>query len=203
MDGSMVAWRRGSVLKWFVGILAVLVILGLMLFGWFKGGYNTAVRRAEKVEASWAQVENQLQRRYDLIPNLVDTVKGYAKHERELFDQIASYRTQYFQAKGAGKKINAANMMEGALSRLLLLQERYPDLKANENFLSLQDELAGTENRVAVERKRYNTAVQAIKTFGREFFGRMFCNYAGVNTDDFAYFEAEAPAQKGAPKVEF
>lgn len=100
-------------------------------------------------------------------------------------------------------RIKVGYGLEGALSRLLLLRERYLDVKANENFLRLQDELAGTENRVAVERKRYNTAVQAIKTFGREFFGRMFCNCAGVDTDEFAYFQAEAAAQKGAPKVEF
>ncbi len=203
MNGSMTVRHGGSILRWLVVTLAVLLILGLMLFGWFKSGYNNAVRKAEAVEAAWAQVENQLQRRYDLIPNLVNSVKGYAQHERELFDQIASYRTQYFQAKGTGAKINAANVMEGALSRLLLLQERYPDLKANENFLRLQDELAGTENRVAVERKRYNTAVQAIKTFGREFFGRLFCSAAGVDTSQFAYFEAESAAQESAPKVEF
>lgn len=188
------------------GLVIVLVVIAVVVIGgflWYKGGYDKAVRKHESVEASWAQVENQLQRRFDLIPNLVSTVKGYAKHERELFDKIASYRTAYFQAKGTTGKVQAANQLEGALSRLLLLKENYPDLKANASFLRLQDELAGTENRIAVERRRYNESVRDIKTYARTFFGRFFCGQASVSVADITYFEAQQEATQGAPAVEF
>ena len=185
--------------------IVVLVLLGigsLVTFSWYKNGYDTAVAKHEAVSSSWAQVENVLQRRYDLIPNLVETVKGYAKHEKELFEKIAEYRTQYFSAKGPAAKAKAAGQLEGVLSRLLFLQEKYPDLKANESFLKLQDELAGTENRISVERRRYNEAVRGIKTYSRTFFGSWFCQRAGVTTDDIVYFKAEEGAKK-APKVKF
>jgi len=197
------AVRFGGGLAVVVGILVAFVVLGVVTFLWYKGGYNTAVSKHEAVEAAWAQVENQLQRRFDLVPNLIATVKGYAKHERELFDKIASYRTAYFQAQGTSGKVKAANQFEGALSKLLLLQERYPDLKANTSFLRLQDELAGTENRIAVERRRYNLAVKEIKVYFRTFFGSYFCRKAGVTIDDIAYFKAQQEAAQGAPKVEF
>jgi LemA protein len=145
-------------------------------------------------------VENQLKRRYDLIPNLVETVKGYATHEKELFENIAQARTLYFQAKDVKGKINASNLLEGTLSRLLLLQERYPVLKANESFLKLQDSLEGTENRIAVERKRYNESVQILNTYIRTFMGRFYAMVAGVQSAEY-YKVPEA--EQATPKVKF
>ena len=145
-------------------------------------------------------MENQLKRRYDLIPNLVETVKGYATHEKELFENIAQARTLYFQAKDIKDKVKASNQLEGVLSRLLLLQERYPVLKANESFLKLQDSLEGTENRIAVERKRYNESVQTLNTHVRTFFGRFYAMIAGVSSA--AYYEVPE-VEKAAPKVKF
>jgi len=154
----------------------------------------------ENVKGSWAQVENQLKRRYDLIPNLVETVKGYAGHEKELFEHIADARTQYFNAGNVKGKIEASNKLEGFLSRLLVLRETYPQLKANESFLKLQDSLEGTENRIAVERKRYNESVQMLNTYIRTFFGRFFASFAGVSAAE--YYEIP-DAEKEAPKVKF
>ena len=180
-----------------VGVLLLIVVLSI---GWAIKGYNTAIVLDENIKGKWAQVENQLKRRFDLIPNLIESVKGYAKHEKELFENIAEARTKYFQQKSVGGKIEAANNLNGVLSRLLFLQERYPDLKANQSFLKLQDTLEGTENRIAVERKRYNEAVQALNTFIRTFYGRFFASMAGVEKAE--YFEIpEVEAQ--VPKVKF
>ena len=180
--------------------LGVILLVGLMLAGKLISGYNQVIAMDENVKGKWAQVENQLKRRYDLIPNLVETVKGYARHEKELFENIAEARTKYFQAKNVNDKIKASNRLEGVLSRLLLLQERYPVLKANESFLKLQDSLEGTENRIAVERKRYNESVQLLNTFVRTFFGKFYAMFAGVSGAD--YYEVPE-AQKSAPKVKF
>ena len=181
-------------------VLAILVLVGLGFIFWGIGQYNRVVAMDEEINAQWAQVENQLKRRYDLIPNLVETVKGYAKHEKELFENIAQARTQYFQAKGVKGKVAGANRLEGVLSRLLLLQERYPDLKANQSFLKLQDSLEGTENRIAVERKRYNDAVQILNTYIRTFFGRFFAAFANVSKAE--YYEIPE-GEKAVPKVKF
>jgi LemA protein len=181
-------------------IVGVVVLIGLMAFGKIIANYNRVIAMDEDVKGKWAQVENQLKRRYDLIPNLVETVKGYAKHEKELFENIAQARTQYFQAKDVKDKVKASNQLEGVLSRLLLLQERYPELKANESFLKLQDSLEGTENRIAVERKRYNDSVQILNTYIRTFFGRFYAMIAGVSSA--AYYEVPE-AEKAAPKVKF
>lgn len=181
-------------------VIAAIVVVALFAGGWLVGGYNRVVAMDENVKAMWAQVENQLKRRYDLIPNLVETVKGYAAHEKEIFENIALARTQYFQAKDVKGKIEGSNQLEGALSRLLLLQERYPDLKANESFLKLQDSLEGTENRIAVERKRYNDAVQMLNTYIRTFMGRFFAGIAGVSKAE--YYDIPE-AQKDVPKVAF
>ncbi len=180
--------------------LGVILLVGLMATGKIISGYNQVIAMDENVKGKWAQVENQLKRRYDLIPNLIETVKGYAKHEKELFENIAEARTKYFQAKNVNAKIKASNRLEGVLSRLLLLQERYPVLKANESFLKLQDTLEGTENRIAVERKRYNESVQLLNTFVRTFFGRFYAMFAGVSSAD--YYEVPE-AQKSVPKVKF
>lgn len=180
-------------------ILGVLIVLFLLAVG----QYNKAVSMDEAVKSQWAQVENQLQRRYDLIPNLVETVKGFAAQEKTVFLGVAEARKAYFQAsQGASvaEKAKAAGQVEGALSRLLLLQEKYPELKSNENFLKLQDSLEGTENRIAVERMRYNESVKQLNTYTRRFFGRMFAAWAGVEKAE--YFEVPEAA-KAAPQVKF
>lgn len=181
----------------FLGVI-VLIVLGAVMYG--MGQYNKVVAMDEQVKSQWAQVENQLKRRYDLIPNLVETVKGYAKHERELFENIANARTKYFQANTVPDKIQASQQIEGLLSRLLVLRETYPQLKANESFLKLQDSLEGTENRIAVERKRYNDDVRTLNTYRRTIFGRFFASWAGVN--EAQYYEIPQ-AEKEAPKVKF
>ncbi len=181
-------------------VLGVLLVIGFSVVKWVIAGYNNTVSMDEQVKAQWAQVENQLKRRYDLIPNLVETVKGYAAHERELFEHIADARTKYFQANTVKDKIQASNQLEGVLSRLLLLQEQYPQLKANESFLKLQDSLEGTENRISVERKRYNEAVQILNTFRRTVFGKFFASLAGVSAAE--YYEIPE-AEKAAPRVKF
>lgn len=181
-------------------VLIVIGVLGMVTFFSIWGGYNKAVRFDEAVQGNWAQVENQLTRRFDLIPNLINTVKGYAKHEKELFENIADAKTKYFQAKGIPAKAKAATQVEGFLSRLMLLQESFPILKANENFLKFQDQLEGTENRIAVERMRYNEAVRRLNTYNRSFFGRFFCSMTGVGPAE--YFEVPEE-KKAVPKVEF
>jgi LemA protein len=185
------------------GLITALVIIGIIIigtYGFLKGTYNNFVTKDESVKNAWAQVENQLQRRYDLIPNLVETVKGYAKQEREVLIEVTNARARVGGASSVPDKIIANNQLSGALSRLLMVVERYPDLKSNQNFLRLQDELAGTENRIAVERKRYNDAVQtynvAIRTFPANLFAGMF------GFGKAAFFEAPASA-KAAPQVKF
>ena len=179
------------------GILLLLVFIG---FRWYIGGYNRVVAMDENVKGSWAEVENQLKRRYDLIPNLVETVKGYASHEKELFQYIADARTKYFSAKTVKGKIASSNQLEGALSKLLLLREQYPQLKANESYLKLQDSLEGTENRIAVARKRYNDSVQLINTYIRTFMGRFFAGFAGVTKAE--YFDVP-DTEQAVPQVKF
>ncbi|MEF9437672.1 MAG: LemA family protein [Candidatus Mariimomonas ferrooxydans] len=181
-------------------IIVILLLIGFSTFKWVVSEYNNVIAMDENIKGKWAQVENQLKRRYDLIPNLIETVKGYAKHERELFTHIADARTKYFQAKTVKGKIQASNQLEGVLSRLLLLREAYPQLKANESFLKLQDSLEGTENRIAVERKRYNEAVQILNTYTRTFFGKFFAAFAGVSGAE--YYEIPE-AEKEVPKVKF
>ncbi|MGD0277165.1 MAG: LemA family protein [Syntrophales bacterium] len=185
------------------GFIIALVIIGIIIigtYGFLKGTYNNFVAKDESVKNAWAQVENQLQRRYDLIPNLVETVKGYAKQEREVLIEVTNARSRVGGASSVPDKINANNELSGALSRLLVVVEKYPDLKSNQNFMRLQDELAGTENRIAVERKRYNDAVQiynvAIRTFPANLFAGMF------GFGKAAFFEAPASA-KAAPQVKF
>ena len=151
-----------------LGVIGVLFII-IILPG--CGVYNRAVTLDETVENAWANVETVLQRRYDLIPNLVNTVKGFAKQERELLTEVTRLRSQWTGAKNAGEKLAAASQLESALGRLMVVVERYPDLKSNQNFLALQDELAGTENRISVERRRYNGAVRAYNTAIRRFPG--------------------------------
>jgi LemA protein len=154
----------------------------------------------EGVKGAWAQVENQLQRRYDLIPNYVETVKGYAAHEKEVFLKVTQARSKVAGAANIRDKIGANNQLSSALARLLLVVERYPDLKANTNFIRLQDELAGTENRIAVERRRYNETVKTYNIKIRRFPTNMLAGMFGF--DKATFFEVPKERQE-APKVKF
>lgn len=184
-------------MKNFLIVVVVLVVVGALAY---IGMRNSLVTMDENVNNAWAQVETVLQRRYDLIPNLVNTVKGYAKHEQTTFEEIARLRTQWAEAKGTDAKAVAATQMEGALGRLMLVVENYPELKANQNFLALQDELSGTENRISVERRRYNEAVNAFNAAIRRFPTSLVAGQ--MNLSKREYFEA-AEGAKEAPKVEF
>ncbi len=179
-------------------IIWIVIIVVIILIGVSK--YNSFVRIRVEVDNKWAEVENQMQRRYDLIPNYVNTVKGYAKHEREVFIKVTEARSRVGQAATREEKINANNELSSALSRLLVVIERYPELKANVNFIRLQDELSGTENRLTVARKRYNDTVrsynQAIMVFPNNLIAGLF----GFKQETFYETPEEA---KTAPEVEF
>jgi len=182
-------------------VLVVLLVIGLMVGGKYVGIRNQLVTEKESVSAAWSQVDVALQRRADLIPNLVETVKGYAKHEEGVMDAVASARAALIGAKTPQEKIAANTQLDGALGRLLVVVENYPNLKANENFLRLQDELAGTENRIAVERRKYNEKVQEYNTQIQLFPNNIVASMSGYTRDD-AYFKTE-PGARTAPKVSF
>ncbi len=182
-------------------VLGIIFLILLIAGGWLIGGLNNVVTLDEKVNSAWAQVENQLQRRNDLVPNLVNTVKGYAAHENELFSRVTKLRSQWGEADTLKEKIDTANQMTSALSRLLVVAENYPDLKANQNFLDLQSQLEGTENRISVERMRYNGAVQDFNIYRRTVFGGFFAALRGL-TGPREYFEIEGSA-KEVPVVKF
>jgi LemA protein len=167
----------------------------------FSGcSYNRFVSQEEAIKSQWAQVENQLQRRNDLIPNLVETVKGYAQHEEGVFKEIADARSRLLAAKSPEETIAAANQQTSALGRLLAIAENYPNLKANEQFNRLMDELSGTENRIAVERMRYNERVQDYNTSRRQFPSNVTAKLFGFK--EYPFFQAP-PEAKQAPKVNF
>ncbi len=193
--------NSGKIWVVLVGLLVFLLLLGLGTFRWYIGGYNKAVNLEQGAEKAWADIDAALQRRLDLIPNLIETVKGYAGHEKELFENIAKSREKYFQAGNRAGKIEATNELSGFLSRLLMLQENYPQLKANENFRDLQVALEGTENRINVARTRYNESAKQLNSYHRQFFGAFFCKKAGVESVE--YFEASEQAKTEVPKVEF
>ena len=180
-------------------LIGILVVFVIMIFTTY-GSYNSLVTMDEGVKSAWAEVENQLQRRFDLIPNLVETVKGYASHEREVLTQVTEARSRVGQATTVPDKIAANNMLSSALSRLLLVVERYPDLKANVNFIRLQDELAGTENRIAVARKRYNDSVKSYNVRIRRFPSNFIAGLFGFTRAEFYQPPAET---KEVPKVKF
>jgi LemA protein len=163
-------------------------------------GYNTLVQQREAIDAQWSQVENQLQRRNDLIPNLVEVTKGYAKHEQQIFTAVADARARLIGANTREQKIEASNELSGALSRLLALAEAYPDLKANTQFARLSDELAGTENRISTERRRYNEAVRTYNTTIKQIPTALFAGCMGFQAAE--YFEAPESAQ-AVPRVQF
>jgi LemA protein len=183
------------------GVLGGFLLLILMIGGCGVSGYNRLVSYNELIPEAWAQVENVLQRRFDLIPNLVNTVKGYAKHEAGILTEVARLRSQWGEAKTPGAKMQAAQGLEGALSRLMVVVEQYPNLKADQNFLRLQDELAGTENRISVERRRYNEVIRQYNVVVRRFPTNIIAGMAGLEKSN-AYFEADEVAQK-APQVSF
>lgn len=184
-------------------LIVVLILIGVVLLtgGMLVTQRNALVVGDEGINASWAQVDNVMQRRADLIPNLVNTVKGYAKHEKDIFIQVAEARAKLNGAKSISDKISANQQIDGALARLLVIVERYPDLKANQNFLALQDELAGTENRIAVERMRFNEVVRSYNVLVRRFPTNIAAGLFHFTKRD-EYFEA-APEAKTVPKVDF
>jgi len=188
-------------MKVLVIVLIVLVVAGLVFGGKYVGIRNDLVTRKEAVSAAWSQVDVALQRRADLIPNLVETVKGYAKHEQGVMDAVANARAALLGAKTPQEKIAANGQLDNAIGRLLVVVENYPNLKANENFLRLQDELAGTENRIAVERRKYNEKVQEYNTQIQLFPNNIVASLSGFTRDD-AYFKTE-PGARTAPKVAF
>jgi LemA protein len=182
-------------------VLVVLVVIALVLFGQYVGVKNSLVAKDQAVKAAWSQVDIVLQRRADLIPNLVETVKGYAQQEVTVFGDIAKARSALLSAQTPSDKIAANGQLDGAIGRLLLVVENYPQLKSNENFLRLQDELAGTENRIAVERKRYNDTLQDYNTYVLQFPNSIYAGWAGFKQNP-AYFQA-TEASRVAPKVDF
>ncbi len=199
---------RGAIIA--LSILGVFILLCLAIAGWGFGVYNKLVSYDENVKQSWGQVQNQYQRRYDLIPNLVETVKGYAKHEADVFEKVAEARSsvgkltvtpQVLEDPQAFKRFQQAqDGLSSALSRLLMVTENYPDLKANQNFLSLQAQLEGTENRIAVERRRFNEAVQGFNTLVRRMPAAIIASMTGFH--ERPYFEA-VEGSNVAPKVQF
>jgi LemA protein len=183
-------------------IVVVVVLIAALAFGsTYFGRRNEMVRMNEGIQGAWSQVDVALQRRADLIPNLVETVKGFAAHEKQAIEAVANARAALVGAKNPQERIAANERLDSALSRLLVVVEAYPNLKANENFLRLQDELAGTENRIAVERRRYNEAVQRYNTYIQLFPNNIVASIAGFQRND-AYFKAEAGART-PPQVRF
>lgn len=182
-------------------VIAVVVLIAFVFFGQYVGVRNTLVTKNEAVKAAWSQVDIVLQRRADLIPNLVETVKGFAQQEQTVFGDIAKARSALLSAGTPQEKIAANGQLDGALGRLLVVVENYPQLKSNENFLRLQDELAGTENRIAVERKRYNDTLQDYNTYVQLFPNSIFAAWAGFKQNG-AYFAA-TEASRQVPKVNF
>lgn len=186
--------------KFAIALIAIVVIL-LLVVGQYVSVKNTLVQKNEAVKSTWSQVDVVLQRRADLIPNLVETVKGITKQELSVFGEIAQARSQLLNAGTPSEKIAANGQLDGALGRLLALRESYPVLLSSQNFLRLQDELAGTENRIAVERKRYNDTLQDYNTYVQQFPASLFAKWAGFSKND-AYFAA-SEASRAVPKVNF
>lgn len=185
------------------GVLVGLLLLAAVVFGsQFVNLRNTMVVQQEAIKAAWAQVDIVIQRRSDLIPNLVETVKGFATQEQEVFGNIANARAALGGARTPAETIEANNQLSGALARLLVIIENYPELKSNQNFIRLQDELAGTENRIAVERRRYNEAVQQYNTNIQLFPNNIVASLSGFTRED-AYFRTSEEARQAPPAVNF
>ena len=184
-----------------LGVVGVLILMVLMVFGSFIGARNQMVAKDQTVKSMWSEVDVQLERRADLIPNLVETVKGFTKEESTVFGDIANARAGMLNAQGPQGKIAANGKLDSALGRLLLLTENYPQLRSSDQFMRLQDELSGTENRISVARKRYNDAIQEYNTFILQFPNNIWAGMAGFKEND-AYFNA-SPAARAVPGVKF
>jgi LemA protein len=184
-----------------LGVVGVFVLILLMVFGSYVGAKNQMVAKDEFVKAQWSDVDVQLQRRLDLIPNLVETVKGFTKEESTVFGDIANARAGMLNAQGPAGKIAANGRLDSAIGRLLLLTENYPQLRSSEQFMRLQDELAGTENRISVARKRYNDALRDYNIFVRQFPNSIWAGIAGFQVNN-AFFTASESART-APSVKF
>ena len=188
-------------MKILLAVVGLLALMALIIGGAYVSSRNEMVRKNEAIKQAWAQVDVVLQRRADLIPNLVATVKGYAQQEVKVFGDIANARAALLSARTPADKIAANGQLDGALGRLLAIVENYPNLKSNQNFLALQDELAGTENRIAVERRRYNEAIQDYNTYIGLFPNNIFAGWAGFQRNNDYFAASEAARQ--APKVDF
>jgi len=180
---------------WVIIAILALLVLGLIAV------YNSLVQKRIRCHEAWSQIDVQLKRRYDLIPNLVETVKGYAAHERETLERVIQARQQAISAQGVKEQAQAENMLTGALRQLFALSESYPDLKANQNFMQLQEELTSTENRIAFSRQHYNDSAAVYNTAREKFPNNAVANTFNFQQQD--YFELEEPAAREAPKVEF
>ena len=191
--------RRGMLVG--LGIVGVLVVVALMVFSSYVSARNQMVAYDQEVKSSWSEVDVQMQRRADLIPNLVETVKGFTKEESTVFGDIANARAGMLNAQGPAAKIAANNQLDGAIGRLLLLTENYPQLRSSDQFMRLQDELSGTENRIGVARKRYNEALQTYNTFVLQFPNSIWAGIASYKQNT-AYFTA-SPAAQQVPNVKF
>lgn len=183
-----------------ISVVAIVALIACCIGTSLVSTYNTLVTKSNDVDAAWKQVEVQYQRRFDLIPNLVETTKGLANQEKEVFDNIAKARANYTGAKTAEEKVNAANQVESSLSRLLVIVENYPNIKSDQAFIRLQDELAGTENRIAVERRRFNEKVQDYNTYVQVFPTNLVASTFGYTQKD--YFNA-TPGSENVPNVDF
>src|SRR5260370_14342440 len=188
-------------MKIFLVVLGILLLFGLMFGGKFVSVRNDLAVQNEAIAGAWSQVDVALQRRADLIPNLVNTVKGFATHEQQVIDSVTAARAALGGARTPQEKIAANSQLDGAISRLLVISENYPNLKSNENFLRLQTELAGTENRIAVERRKYNEVVQRYNTQIALFPNNLIASMSGFQRND-AYFKTD-PVSRQAPKVAF
>lgn len=184
-----------------LGVVGVLILAVLMVFGSYVSAKNQMVAKDQNVKSAWSEVDVQLERRADLIPNLVETVKGFTKEESTVFGDIANARAGMLNAQGPSAKIAANGKLDSAIGRLLLLTENYPQLRSSEQFMRLQDELAGTENRIGVARKRYNDAIQDYNTFVLQFPNSIWAGIAGFKQND-AFFKA-SPAAQAVPSVKF
>jgi len=191
--------RRGSMV--FLVVIAVIVLAGLFVYGSFKSTQNQLVQKDENVKQSWSEVNVDLERRADLIPNLVETVKGFTKEENSVYADIANARAGLLSASTPQDKISANGKLDSAFGRLLALAENYPVLRSSDQFMRLQDELAGSENRIAVSRRHYNESLQDYNTFVRQFPNSIWANMLGFHENN-AYFQASAAAQQ-VPQVKF
>lgn len=193
--------QNGAIKPWLIVLIVVAVVVVGLISG-FTGRYNNMVRQREQIKQTWAQVDVNIQRRADLIPNLVNTVKGFAKQEQTVIGEVTSARAALGGARTPQQTMAANNQLDGALSRLLVIVENYPDLKSNQNFLALQDELTGTENRIAVSRRQYNLAIQDYDAYISTFPNNIVAHFGGMTYNN-DYFQTSEANRKAPPKVDF